>query len=109
VLVANTRYSGRVLDASLRPRLDEGRLWLYTTRARGRADFLRLVWQTLVRQIDAADALHSGSATEAVIITEPARLPAAADGEVIELTSPLRFRIRPGALQVLAPPRTDPT
>lgn len=109
VLVANNRYSGRVLDASLRPRLDEGRLWLYTTRARGRADFLRLVWQTLVRQIDAADALHSGSATEAVIITEPARLPAAADGEVIELTSPLRFRIRPGALQVLAPPRTDPT
>lgn len=108
VLIANNRYTGHVLDASLRPRLDEGRLWLYTTRARGRADVLRLVWQTFVRRIDAADALHTCSTTAAIITTTPPRLPAAADGEVIELTSPLQFRIRPGALRVLAPLSPDP-
>lgn len=103
VLIANNRYSGRVLNSSLRPRIDEGRLWLYTTRAHRHGAFLRLAWQTLVRRIDAADALEMISLTEVTISTTHATLPVAADGEVLSVQPPLAFKIRPAALRVLVP------
>lgn len=103
LLVSNNRYAGHVLDASLRPRLDEGRLWFYTTRAKGRSGLLRLAWQTLVRQVDAADALEVHAAAEATISIASRVPPVAADGELLTLRPPLRFRVRPGALRVLAP------
>lgn len=103
VLVSNNRYTGRVLASSLRPRLDEGRLWLYTTRARRHGALIRLIWQTLTRKIDEADELEVRAVTEATISLARGSLLVAADGEVLDVKSPLHFRIRPGALQVLAP------
>lgn len=103
VLVANNRYSGGVLDSSLRPRLDEGRLWFYTTRAHRSGALLRLVWQSLTRRVDAADELEVHSATEMTITSERGPMPVAADGELIAPASTLHLRIRPGALRVLAP------
>ncbi|ACB77174.1 diacylglycerol/lipid kinase family protein [Opitutus terrae] len=103
LLVANNRYSGHVLESSLRDRLDQGQLWFYSTRARGRADVLRLVWQTLVRELDDADALDVQAASTAVLSSPQASLPVAADGELLTLHPPLQLRIRPGALSVLAP------
>ena len=103
VLVSNNRYAGRVLASSLRPRLDEGRLWLYTTRARRHGALLRLIWQTLTRKIDEADELEVHAVTEATISLAHGPLPVATDGEVLAVRSPLHFRIRPRALLVLAP------
>ena len=103
VLVSNNRYTGSVLSSSLRPNLDEGRLWLYTTRVHRRAAFIRLMWQSLTRRIDAADELEVHSVTEASITISRGILPVAADGEVIDVKPPLVFQIHPGALRVLAP------
>jgi diacylglycerol kinase family enzyme len=103
VVVANNRYRGRVLGESLRDRLDEGRLWIYTTRARKRWVFLRMLWQSLTRRIDAADDLETYPVVEATIRPAKGRLPAAIDGEVVELQPPLHFRIRPRALRVIVP------
>jgi diacylglycerol kinase family enzyme len=106
VLVANNRYTGHVLATSLRPRLDEGRLWIYTTRAHRHAALIRLMWQTLTRRVDEADELEVHSLGEVTINSLRASIPVAADGEVIDVSLPLRFRIRPGALRVLAPAPT---
>lgn len=104
VLIGNNRYCGHILDETLRPRLDEGRLWIYTTRAKGRLALLRLAWQSFTRHIDEADALEAHAVTNATITSTDGRpLPIAADGELLELTAPLSFRSRPGALTVLAP------
>jgi diacylglycerol kinase family enzyme len=103
VLVANNRYTGHVLASSLRPRLDEGRLWIYTTRARRHGALIRLMWQSLTRRVDEADELEVHSLTEAVINSTKGSIPVAADGELIDVKLPLRFRIRPRALRVLAP------
>jgi diacylglycerol kinase family enzyme len=103
VLVSNNRYTGHVLASSLRPRLDEGRLWLYTTRAHRHAALVRLMWQSLIRRIDQADELEVHSLVEATIIHDRGALPVAADGEVIEVKPPLHFKIRPASLLVLAP------
>jgi diacylglycerol kinase family enzyme len=83
--------------------LDEGKLWLYTTRARTRLTMLRMVWQSLVNRIDAADELDVRSIPEAVISTTRSSIPVAADGEIIDVRPPLRFRSRPKSLNVLMP------
>jgi diacylglycerol kinase family enzyme len=108
VLVSNNRYTGRVLDSSLRPRLDEGRLWLYTTRAHRHAALLRLMWQSLTRRIDAADELEIHDVEEATVTSLRGTLPVATDGELAHVKPPLRFKIRPGALRVLSPAEPTP-
>ena len=106
VVVANNRYSGHVLDVSMRARLDEGRLWLYTAHVHRRLPVLRLVWQALTRRRpDAADALDAEPASEITVESENGRsVPVAADGELIAVKTPLVFRSRARALRVLAPP-----
>lgn len=104
IFVGNNAYSGHILAQSLRPRLDAGQLALYTTRAHRHFSLLRLAWQSLVRNIDAADALEIHHAAEATVTSLNGQtLPVAADGELIHLEPPLRFRVRPGALRVIVP------
>lgn len=102
-VIANNRYSGHVLEKSLRARLDEGRLWFYVARAHRHAAVLRLVLQALIHRIDAADGLLAEAVTEATVDSESRPLSVAADGELVETSWPLHFRIRPRALRVLAP------
>ena len=104
VFVGNNRYTGSVLSSSLRPRLDDGKIWLYTTRAHRYGALVRLIWQSITRRIDAADELEVHSTTEATIESLRGKLPVAADGELIDVKPPLRFKIRAGALRVLVPP-----
>lgn len=104
VFIGNNRYSGHLLDQNLRPRLDEALLSIYTTRAKRHFTILRLAWQSLVHSIDEADALETHLAPSATITCLSDRaLPVAVDGELVDLPPPLRFRVLPGALRVLAP------
>ena len=108
VFIGNNAYSGHVLGHYLRPQLDEGRLWIYTTRARRRLTLLRLVWQSLVRNIDEADALEAHALAEATIRSERGHpLPIAADGELLAPQAEVRLRIRPRALTVISPRRAS--
>ncbi|MDB6166397.1 MAG: diacylglycerol kinase [Lacunisphaera sp.] len=103
VFVGNNRYSGHLFEESLRPRLDEGRLWIYAVRAHRHFALVRLLLRSLVGRLDRAEELATESATEFTIESERGPVPIATDGEVLELAGPLRFRIRPGALRVLVP------
>ncbi|MEY4941130.1 MAG: hypothetical protein RIQ93_2865 [Verrucomicrobiota bacterium] len=105
ICVSNNRYAGQLFDPALRERLDEGQVCIYTTRAVGSAAVLRMFWQSLVRRIDQTDALEIFCASRATVILEENSVPAACDGELLPLRSPLHFRIRSGALNVLSPVR----
>lgn len=107
LVMSNNRYSGHVLDGSVRARLDEGALWLHTTRLHQHFPLLRLVLQALRRRLDEVDHLETRSLTEATITTR-STVPIAIDGELVPLEAPLRFRVRPRALRVLAPPPKRP-
>jgi diacylglycerol kinase family enzyme len=107
VVVSNNRYTGRVLDYSLRPRLDEGELCVYTTRAHRHGDLLRFVWQSLVRSIDSVNGLEVIATREAKISHDYGRLAVAVDGELVTLEQPLQFRIRQEALRVIVPQQID--
>ena len=104
LLVGNNCYDGNILAQSLREHLDEGRIWIYTTRARRHFAFLRMVWQALRRrELTSADALDAYSTTQAIVHLRTPSTDVAVDGEIHSLETPLGFRTRPRSLHVLLP------
>jgi diacylglycerol kinase family enzyme len=84
LLVSNNNYRlGRLLGAGTRPRIDEGELGIVAVNAPSGGSRAWLEWSA------ASFDVESGGA-----------IPAGIDGEAATLDSPLRFRIRPGALRV---------
>lgn len=104
IVVGNNRYTGRLLSRNLRPKLDDGRLWLYAVHAHRHLAVLRLMMRSLVRELDEVETLSAIPGAKFEINGLNGPIPAAADGEVLNLQMPLRFRIRPRVLNVLAPP-----
>jgi diacylglycerol kinase family enzyme len=105
LVVGNNRYQIELLKLGRREALDEGRLWVYMARANGLGGVLRLAGRILLNRLEQARDFES-MATETLEVVDRRRwrrLATALDGEVVELTSPLRMRIRPRALRVLVP------
>lgn len=103
VFVGNNRYDTAVLTTQRRAFLDRGILGVYVGNERTRLALLRLGVRGLLGHIDSSDveALEVRSLT----LTSRRRrvAPVALDGEVVRLATPIRYRIRAGALRVLAP------
>lgn len=86
LLVSNNEYKLDLLSIGERERLDEGLLYLHAG-----SGILRASWTERSGERFTVDA-RAGS------------LRAAIDGEPARLTTPLEFKIEPGALRVLVPP-----
>lgn len=88
-----------------RESLTAGRLGVYVTRRPGTSGLLSSVWR-LLRGRWAADDDMDALAPQALTVRtrRPKALKVANDGEIVRLTTPLEYRIRPQALTVLAPP-----
>lgn len=103
VFVGNNRYSMEGLNAGTRVRLDTGKLSLVMPRASGR---LRLFWfslRALVGRDRPGHDLDILSAQELLIGAGHRIVQVTLDGEVATMNAPLRYRVRPGALRVMAP------
>ena len=107
LFVGNGEYDVASLPPGRRERLDEGCLCLYTVRAEARRHVLLLAARGLVGRLHAADDLEARLVGELEVRVGRRALPVAVDGEVLRLDAPLRYRSRPGALPVLAPPDAD--
>jgi diacylglycerol kinase family enzyme len=104
VFVGNNRYELRSLARGGRPVLEAGQLWVSVARTAGRFGIVRLAGRALVGRLDRARDFETISATELEIRTRRRHLRVAVDGEVVAMRSPVRFRARPRALAVFAPP-----
>jgi YegS/Rv2252/BmrU family lipid kinase len=103
VFVGNNEYCMEGLSMGERKRLDGGCLNIYLARHRGRAGLLRLALMALFGRLREAGDLEMFNAAELLVETRRRRIRVAADGEVAKTDSPVRFRIRPGALRVIVP------
>jgi diacylglycerol kinase family enzyme len=104
IFVGNNEYEMESFNVGARSCLDAGQLSLYTAQRTGRLGLLRFAFRALfggLRDEDDFDAL----CTEEIWVEtrRPRRLPVALDGEVTVMTTPLHYRVRPGALRVLVP------
>jgi diacylglycerol kinase family enzyme len=104
VFVGNNEYGLGLLDLGKRVRLDGGELSLYVAKQRRPLGLFKLVLEATFGRLDDAEDFDIRHVRQAEIRTRASRLPVAVDGEVVVLTPPLRYRIRPRALRVLAPP-----
>lgn len=106
VLVSNNHYVGQLFSSQLREQLDEGKFWVYTTRHYRVLPLLRLTFLAAVGRLEEANGFECWAAKEATLMAQGTSIKAGTDGEVTDFQLPLRFRIRPGALQVFAPSPT---
>jgi diacylglycerol kinase family enzyme len=104
VFVGNNEYQVENLQLGARSCLDAGRLSLYVAHRTGRLGLLRLAASALFGRLREAHDFDALCAREIWVETRrPRRIPVATDGEVTVLSTPLHYRIRPGALKVIVP------
>ncbi|QYF96239.1 diacylglycerol kinase family lipid kinase [Massilia sp. PAMC28688] len=103
VFVGNNEYSMQGFNLGARARLDGGRLSLCMAQRPGRLALLRLGWCALRGRLAQEGDFDMLQARSMEIETRERRVRVATDGEVTVMHSPLRYRIRPGALNVIVP------
>lgn len=103
VFIGNNVYRMEGFDIGVRERLDEGVLSLYLAHRRGRLGLLLLALRALLGRLYQGHDFEAGTATRLRIDGRHKRLLVARDGEIEAMELPLDYRIRPGALRVVAP------
>lgn len=103
VFIGNNEYTMEGFNIGERARLDDGVLSVYVAQRPGRLGLLRLALHALMGKLAQARDFDVLTARALDIETRHKRLRVATDGEVTVMTSPLRYRIRPGALTVIVP------
>ncbi|MBA3541196.1 MAG: NAD(+)/NADH kinase [Deltaproteobacteria bacterium] len=104
VFIGNNPYTINVLSLGKRERLDSGHLSLYMMRCKGRLQMFWLMVRAILQRLEAVRDFEAETATDVIVTLRRRVLNVAVDGEVESMTSPLRYRIRAGALPVLVPP-----
>jgi YegS/Rv2252/BmrU family lipid kinase len=103
VFVGNNDYNMSGLDIGIRERIDAGTLSLYIPRLEGRWALVRIALRALFRRLRRADDFVMLRARDFSIDTTRKYVRVATDGEIAATTTPLRYRILPGALKVRVP------
>jgi diacylglycerol kinase family enzyme len=102
VFIGNNVYSMHGFTIGERERLDAGRLSLYVAQRAGRMKLLVLALHALFGRLKQTRDFDALSATEIDVESKRKRLRVATDGEITTMTPPLRYRIRPASLLVVA-------
>lgn len=103
VFVGNNEYEMENFNIGGRARLDAGELSIYFSNRMRRLGLVGLALRALVRRVENAEEFIAMRATEFSIETKRSSIRVATDGEVMMMTPPLRYRVRPGALKVIVP------
>jgi diacylglycerol kinase family enzyme len=104
VFVGNGRYGTTLFDVAERESLDDGVLDVRILRADGRLARVRVLGRLLFGRVDRSPMAEFDEVSSIELAVDRPRLDVALDGELVPMTSPLRFRCRAKALRVLVPP-----
>lgn len=106
VFVGNNKYEMGLRGVGRREALDRGELWVYLARHTGRRSrrhLVRLGLRAFLGRLDQARDFLGLGLTELLVEDRRRTLEVAFDGEVCEVTPPIRYQVRPGALRVIVP------
>jgi diacylglycerol kinase family enzyme len=110
VFIGNNDYETGALSLGKRQRLDGGHLALYMVRCRGRFHMFWLMVRAVMQRLEAVRDFDYQNVDQLVVqLHGHRRLRVSLDGEVVDLQSPLHYRIRAGALPVFLPPAAEAT
>lgn len=103
LFVGNNEYELSLFTMGRRLCLDGGQLGLYIASTTSRWGVARLTLHALMGRLDQAKEFESFCLSTVDIESNRRNLRVARDGEVTRMAPPLRYRIRPRALQVIVP------
>lgn len=103
LFVGNGVYAYAAAGLPSRGSLTDGVLGLAVARTTSRRGLLRTGLRSLRRGGDSPGDVETIELPELTVTARPRSLRVGLDGELAVLTTPLRFRVRPGALRVLVP------
>jgi diacylglycerol kinase family enzyme len=101
IFVGNNHYTAEGFQLGGRSRLDEGRLSIYMAPECGRFEILSIPVRALSRRLSSGAPFVEFDADTVAVDVDSRRVRVALDGEVALMSSPLEYRIRPRALNVL--------
>jgi diacylglycerol kinase family enzyme len=104
LFVGNNNYDMTLTRLGTRAALDQGHLWVMMPAASGRWRLIATAFALVFIGERPTDVI-SFEAEAFVVSSRHRRLRVAADGEVVRLQSPLKYRIRPKSLLVIVPAR----
>jgi diacylglycerol kinase family enzyme len=104
LFVGNNRYQVNLLGLGRREAIDRGELCVYAVRARGRGHLIWAGIRGVFGKLDQQRDFVTAYVAEAEISANRPALVLSLDGETTTLPTPLRYRIRPGALTLIVPP-----
>ncbi|MCA1622578.1 MAG: diacylglycerol kinase family lipid kinase [Acidobacteria bacterium] len=107
VFVGNNTYEMESFNIGGRTCLDAGHLSLYMTPRAGRFELLQMALRALFGNLRQAKDFVSLCTDEVWIETRRRQMRVAMDGEVLMLQMPLHYRVRPAALSVIVPAKTE--
>jgi diacylglycerol kinase family enzyme len=107
LFVGNNQYGMKFLRIGDRPSLEGGELCAYLLKPTGRLASLRILLLAILGMRHDRDFAFLLS-REVQVQTRRRRVMVSADGQLMTLDTPLRYRIRPKALRVLAPEIAKP-
>jgi diacylglycerol kinase family enzyme len=102
VFVGNNKYEIAGLEIGTRSSLNSGRLWACVAPRTGRRNLVRMALRALLGRVTDHE-LDAFEAEEFSVETATRSVNVSTDGEVTVMDAPLHYRIRPGALHVVAP------
>ena len=109
LFVANNEYQVDGISLGRRTRLDQGRLYAYVAPRQHARDLPKLAVSAILGRATRKPSLRAFAASELEVDTPGRRvLRVALDGEVTHMPTPLRFRVRHGILDVIAPATASP-
>jgi diacylglycerol kinase family enzyme len=103
VFIGNNEYEMETLNVGRRACLDKGELSLYMTNRTSRLGLVRLALKALFGGLHQEKDFLAFCTSEIWIGTKHKHARVALDGELAVVEPPLHYRVRPGALRVLAP------
>jgi diacylglycerol kinase family enzyme len=101
--VGNNNYGLDLFELGRRVSLSEGALCLFIANTTGRLGLLKLLVRAAFGRLDQTRDFERSSVQSLVIHSRRHTLTVSLDGEVERLSTPLRYRSRPGSLRILAP------
>lgn len=101
--IGNNNYGLDLLDLGRRASLSNGALCLFIANATDGFGLLKLIVRAAFGRLDQTRDFERTSVSSLIIHSRRHALTVSLDGEVERFAPPLRYRSRPGSLQVLAP------
>jgi diacylglycerol kinase family enzyme len=103
LFVGVNEYELELFKLQRRMGMDGGQLWLLVAKHTRPLPFAWFAFRAAFRGLDSSDDFELLRVTEVEVRPSATRVPVSADGELERMRGPLRYRIHPRALRVVAP------